>query len=161
MNASLEAVNQAREATEDASSDHNVRRSLCNCRGPGCLIEDLPLEQRVLTQNFRPKRVALEHWKALSSAAQQGIPEEPCIPGSLKHYFTPLEVYPGLSVRQRQLNCAATCSDGPGSRARILAGEISSDDSEHDSAEEGDFSREGILCMFDDDFRRTRCTTTT
>ena len=52
-----------------------------------CLIEDLPLEQRVLTQNFRPTRVALEHWKALSSAAQQGIPEEPCIPGSLKRLF--------------------------------------------------------------------------
>ena len=70
MNASLEAVNQAREATEDALSDHNVRRSLCNCRGPRCLIEDLPLEQRVLTQNFRPTRVALEHWKALSCSTR-------------------------------------------------------------------------------------------
>ena len=119
MNASLEAVHQAREATQDALSDHKIRRCLCNCRGPGCMIEDLPLEQRVLTQNFRPTRVALEHWKALSSAARQGIPEEPCIPGSLKRYFTPLEVYDGLSVRQRQLEGAATSCDGLGSPARI------------------------------------------
>ena len=158
MNASLEAVNQAREATEDALSDHNVLRCLCNCRGPGRLIEELPLEQRVLTQNFRPTRVALEHWKALTSAAQQGIPEEPCIPGSRKRYSTPLEVYDGLSVRQRQLECAATSSDGPGSPASILAGDSSSDDSAHDSAEEDDVSDEGILYMFSDDFRRTRCT---
>ncbi len=44
MNASLETVNQAREATEDALSDHNVRRCLCNWPGPRCLVEAFPLE---------------------------------------------------------------------------------------------------------------------
>jgi len=64
------------------------------------VIEALPLEQHVLTQNFRPTRIALEHWKALSSAAEQGILEEHCILGSRKRYLTPLDVYDGLSIWQ-------------------------------------------------------------
>ena len=72
------AVAEAKDAVSAVLSRRDLRLTLCNCPLI-CLTTHVPLEQRVLRQQFHHASLATRHWLDRGDADESRIPDEPCV----------------------------------------------------------------------------------